>query len=118
MRVKLFLILTSIYIPHCLSASFNCNNVQLLQDAKRRENFCYDKKEKVTYSKICYKQSCEATSFYKNLKNNSLNKKLYQRQTCEDFKAITINYYDHQNNEYCFCSFSDDSKIDCNNLLI
>lgn len=97
---------------------FKCSNTMTLLSSTKNEDFCFDNEEKITYSKNCHLQSCEALNLYEKLKNSKKNTNISIRKNCEDFKLEMQTLYDEDKNEYCFCLFPDSSKIDCNNILI
>ncbi len=97
--------------------SLHCDVKFTLFDGKAKEDFCFNKKLKITTSLDCQDFSCKALTIYQNLKKNKPTDQMYSRKTCEDINSIMIVMYDKDKNEYCFCGFDDLSKIDCQNVL-
>ena len=97
--------------------SLFCDVKFTLFDGKAKEDFCFNKKYKITTSLECKNFSCKALSVYQQLKKNKTTDQIYSRKTCEEINSTMIVMYDKAQNEYCFCGFDDLSKIDCQNVL-
>ena len=118
--MRIFFYSLIISVASNVFASINnleCHSKQILQDSKIYEEFCYDKNQKVTYSKNCHRQNCMALNTYHSNNIIRQNSETFDRKTCPYFKGVQIILFDKDDNEYCFCAFDDLSMIDCNNLL-